>query len=305
MRSTEEAAADEMCCANCGQAEIDDVKLLMCHDCDLVKYCSDACQGNHRPHHEEQCMSRVAELRDKLLFTMPDESHLGECPICCLPLPINLKNVFMGCCSKMICKGCSYTNQIREYKAGLRQRCAFCREPASKSEEEADKLCMRRIKENNCPAAMSQMGKIHIEEGDYGTALEYFTKAAEMGDADAHCELSVMYHEGKGVEKDKEKKVYHSEEAAIGGHPKARHNLGYIEAMDGRYERAVKHLDIAANLGDHESLKLLRQLYADGHASKEDYATALRGYQAAVDATKSPEREEVEETMRGDFLPIG
>ncbi len=35
----------------------------------------------------------------------------------------------------------------------------------------------------------------------------------------------------------------------------------------------------------------LKQCYTDGHVSKEDFAAALRAHQAAVDATKSPQRE--------------
>ena len=75
-------------CACCGTAAVvDNVKLKDCDaGCDLVKYCSDDCQENHREQHEEECMKRMAELRDDDLFTMPDGSHLGECPICCLPL---------------------------------------------------------------------------------------------------------------------------------------------------------------------------------------------------------------------------
>jgi len=38
-----------------------------------------------------------------------------------------------------------------------------------------------------------------------------------------------MYYEGQGVEKDKKKDVYHLEQAAIGGHPNARHNLGVVK----------------------------------------------------------------------------
>ena len=49
------------------------------------------------------------------------------------------------------------------------------------------------------------------------------------------------------------------------------------------------------DLGLHDSLKILMKLYADGHASKEDYAGALRAYQAAVDAMKSSEREKAKE----------
>jgi TPR repeat protein len=39
---------------------------------------------------------------------------------------------------------------------------------------------------------------------------------------DAHYNLSIMYSEGQGNEKDLKKKVYHLEEAAIGGHADAR-----------------------------------------------------------------------------------
>src|SRR5210317_1137512 len=123
------AAADMMCCASCGRAEVDDIKLKDCDACDLVKYCSDDCQENHREQHGEQCKKRLAELRDKDLFAMPDGSYLGECPICCLPLPISVRNVFMGCCSKRICRGCDVANQKHEYEAGLERRWAFCREP--------------------------------------------------------------------------------------------------------------------------------------------------------------------------------
>lgn len=81
----DEAADTVMCCASCGRAEVDDIKLMDCDGgCDLVKYCSDDCQENHREQHEEECRKRGAELRDRDLFEQPDESHLGECPICCM-----------------------------------------------------------------------------------------------------------------------------------------------------------------------------------------------------------------------------
>jgi TPR repeat protein len=155
------------------------------------------------------------------------------------------------------------------------------------------KLCMARIKKN-CPAAMCQMGEMCRREGDYESALKYLTKATDLGDALAHYNLSILYHNGQGVDKDEKKEVYHLEEASIAGIPEARHNLGLIELDNGSTERAKKHFIISANLGHDESLTALRILYADGHATKEDYADALRAYQAAVDATKSPERDEAE-----------
>src|SRR6056300_1593358 len=108
----EELDADEEVCACCGIAAVDDITLKFCNNCDLVKYCSDECQENHREHHEEECNKRKADLRDKLLFTQPDISYLGECPLCFLPLSIDPeKSTMMGCCCKSICRGCCYANQ--------------------------------------------------------------------------------------------------------------------------------------------------------------------------------------------------
>jgi TPR repeat protein len=296
--STEEAdvavAAESSCCASCGKAEIDDIKLKDCNGgCDLVKYCSDECNENHREQHEEECKKRAAESRDRDLFEQPDESHWGECPLCCLPLSLDpIKSTFMDCCSKLICNGCQYANEKRENEAGLEHRCAFCREPVAKSDEESHKRIMKRVKKND-PAAMYFMGRNCYHEGDYERAFKYSTTGAELGDADSHYMLALLYLNGRGVEKDMKKYIYHLEEAAIGGHSRARHNLGCNEAVDnGNFERARKHFIIAANHGYHDSLEGLRLLYADGHASKEDYANALRAYQAAVDATKSAERKQ-------------
>ncbi len=94
------------------------------------------------------------------------------------------------------------------------------------------------------------------------------------------------------------------EEAAIGGHVDARYNLGFEEWINGNFERAKNHFIIAASHEHHDSLKAVKDLYAHGHASKEDYANALRAYQAAVDETKSPEREKAEEAVKSGLLRV-
>ena len=55
-----------VCCASCGVAEVDELKLKECTSCDLVRYCSDACQQEHSPQHEAMCNERAAELRDEM-----------------------------------------------------------------------------------------------------------------------------------------------------------------------------------------------------------------------------------------------
>jgi hypothetical protein len=294
------SGAEDEVCASCGIAGVDDVKLKLCDGgCDLVKYCSDDCQVNRREQHEKECNKQKAVLHDKELFTQPDGSHLGECPICCLPLPLDIsKSVMMPCCSKWICDGCQYANLMREIEGGLEHRCVYCREPAPKSQEESEKNIMKRIKKYNDPAAMAYMGKRHYNGGYYARAAEYWTKAAELGNKEAHYCMGGLYLEGQGVEKDVKKLVYHCEQAAIGGHPDARYNLAIHEMKNKRADRAAKHFIIAAKLGFEPSLKAVKDLFVKGKVSKEEYAAALRAHQAAVDATKSAEREIAEEAKR-------
>jgi tetratricopeptide (TPR) repeat protein len=282
--------ADEVC-ANCGKAAVDDVKLKQCA-CKLVKYCSVECQKNHRPQHKKECNKKARELRDDKLFRQPDESHLGECPICCLSLPLDgSKYGLFSCCCKRLCNGCCYANQLRELDGGLEQKCPYCREKMPETDEEITQNYMERAKVKD-PVALFKMGVKCQEEGNFEGAFEYWTKAAGLGDIDAHHNLSVLYNEGQGVEKDMKKELYHLEEASIGGHPHARYNLGYYEARNGRYDRAVKHWIIAANLGCDNSMEAVKNVYALGFVSKEDFEASLRGHQAATDATKSKQRDE-------------
>src|SRR6056300_1026606 len=204
----------------------------------------------------------------------------------------------MGCCCKMICKGCDYANQMRENEEGLEHRCAFCREPLSKSEEEYDRKVMKRVKKYNDPVAMTTVGKNHYRERDYQKALEYWAKAAESGNVEAHFMLGIRYDNGEGVEKDMKRAVYHYEKAAIGGQPGARFSLAAYEWSNCRFGRATRHQIIAANLGFEPSLKAIKDLVEAEIVSKEEYAAALRGYQTAVDATKSAERKKAEEAER-------
>ena len=144
---------------------------------------------------------------------------------------------------------------------------------------------------------------MRYDEGDYSSAFEYLTNAAKLGDADAHARLAVLlYSKGEGVEKDEEKAVYHWEEAVIGGHPNARCSLAFCEIEIGRHDRAVKHFIITANLGDEDSMKALWKCFSIGHVSKDDLTVTLRTHQAAINETKSSQREAAEEAeRRGEF----
>ena len=153
---------------------------------------------------------------------------------------------------------------------------------------------MKRIEAND-PVAMCHLGVQKCEGTDYSSAFDYFTKAAELGDVEAHFKLACLYDEGLGVEKNRGKHIHHAEEAAIGGHPEARYKLALHEMKSDNTDRAMKHLIIAAAQGEDVAIKLLMEAFKRGHVNKDDLAASLRAHQAAVDATKSPQRDAAEE----------
>ena len=283
MSEVEESEAEDTCsrCASCGIADIDNV--VPCDDCDLVN------------------KQRAAVLRDELLFKQPESTHMGDCPICSLPMPLDVsKTATMGCCSKLICKGCALANASREIELRLDQKCPFCREPTCITNKEYGKLLMKRV-EMNDPVAIFQQGSNQYDKGYYSRAFKYWSKAAELGSTEAHYELAGLYHSGEGVKKEWEKGIHLLEKAAIGGHPEARYSLGCYEWNIGQewnnvgnFKRAVKHWIIAAKQGDDDAIKKVLNAFRSGRISKEELTTTLRAHKAAVDATKSPQREEAQ-----------
>ena len=280
------------CCASCGKAEDDDIQLRTCTACKSVRYCGVTCQRNHRPKHKRACKKRSAELRDEALFKQPESRFNGDCPICCLPLPLFPdESIYYVCCSKLVCNGCVYSTYKRSVEQGLEHdTCPFCRDARR---GDAKQKMMKRVQAND-PMALCEMGRNYSEEGNYAVAFHYYCKAAELGDALAHFLLSCMYRDGEGVERDEKKYVYHAEEASIGGCAVSRLILAEYEERKGRYDRAVKHYIIGANLGSNQSMQTLNKYHARGLVSKEDFDAILRAHQAAVDAMKSPQRDEAE-----------
>eukprot|EP00986_Skeletonema_menzelii_P004963 scaffold1747_cov135-Skeletonema_menzelii.AAC.3 len=290
---TEEASET---CASCGKSECDDVKLKNCNACYLVKYCSVVCQRNHRSQHKRACKIRAAELRDELLFKQPEGIHFGDCPICFIPIPTGTDDggklntaAYHPCCSKMICNGCIYASRLQKIKT-----CPFCRTEYPSNDAEASEMLNKRVAANDPYAIRVVLAGNRWKEGKFSEAFNYTKQAAKLGDMESHQQLAHMYLEGEGVEEDVEKAIYHWEEAAIGGHPMARMSLGLIEGENGGHERQVKHFIIAAKQGWSLAVEHLMDCYKEGHVSKDEFEEALRAYQMAVDATKSPQREAAE-----------
>ena len=181
---------------------------------------------------------------------------------------------------------------MRDGGVGL---CPFCRTPTPTTEEIGEQYKKRA--ELDDAEAIRNLGCCY-GEGRYGLpqnhakALELWHRAAKLGCAASYNNVGFAYFNGKGAKRDEKKGRHFWELAAMMGDCNARHTLGVLEESEGNAIRAIKHYMIAVESGFGESLKKIQQLYTSGYASKGNYATALRAYQAYLDEIRSDKRDE-------------
>ena len=291
--STDGADVVVSVCANCGK-EGSDVNNI-CNKCKMVKYCNAACKKKHRQKHKKDCERRVAELHDIELFKQPPPKE--DCPICFIRLPtLQIGYIYYTCCGKTVCSGCAhapvYDDQGNEVD---NEKCPYCRAPWPYTDEEEVQRLKKRVDLDD-PIAIYNLGCYHRDGSggfpqDYNEAFELWHQAGELGHSEAYVCLGYSYDTGRGVGVDKKKANHYYEIAAMMGDATARYNLGSMEGVVGNTERAVKHHMIAVRGGFTISLSNIRDLYSDGHTTKDDYTKALRLHQAYLGEIKSVQRD--------------
>ena len=90
---------------------------------------------------------------------------------------------------------------------------------------------------------------------------------------------------------DEKKAKHYYKLASIEVNVSSRYNLGNSELRAGNMDKALKHYMIAAEGGNNNALKQIQKLYSNGYATKDDYAKALRAYQAYLVEIKSTQRD--------------
>jgi len=308
MSTVDNEVNDVSICANCGKEGANNI----CNKCKVTTYCNAVCKKVHKKKHKKDCKEHVrlaaekhneevriaAELHDKELFKQPPPAE--DCPICFVLLPSldPTGKKYMSCCGKVICSGCVYAplydNQGNEVD---NKKCPFCRTPnLAATKEELQERYKKRVALNDA-IAIFNVGYYYSEglkgfPQDYNKALELWHRAGELGHAEAYTNIGYAYKMGHGVEVDEKKAIYYYELAAMKGEVEARYNLGIVEEEeDAGMDRAIKHYTIAVRGGSSDSLDTIKRLYAKGIATKEDYTTALRLYQAYLGEIKSAQRD--------------
>ena len=256
-----------------------------------------------------------SSITDDELFRDPPPKE--DCPICMLPMPhssglCGVAKTYQICCGKVLCEACVVTEVLEMMKGNTHMKdcCAFCRAPLGVDVEYGKCQWLRQTMNQyqkrmdlNDAGAFCDLAMMYLK-GDRGfsqdlnEALKLLLRGADLGSISAHYSLSVIYYEGKVVKQDIKKAVYHLEIAAIGGHERARHNLGAVEEDKSNTKRAMKHFMIAAKAGFDASLKAVADGYKRGHVTKDEYAGVLRAHKDSQDEMKSEQRARAEVVHR-------
>ena len=238
----------------------------------------------------EECVAAGNQL--VLMRKGLTRSEENECPICNLLIPLDWKQSMVKvCCMKTVCNGCTLASR----KRGMRD-CPFCRTPTPTEDSQILAMIKKRVDAGD-PVAIYVLGNAY-QDGDYGfekdvaRAVKLHERAAEIGYKDAHYSLGVLYAQGIDVEKDTARAIRHYEAAALSGDAAARHNLGCEEFKAKHYDLALQHWMIAAKMGYQDTLKNVQNMFMIGLLTKADYDGVLRGYQSAIEETRSPNRDE-------------
>ena len=239
--------------------------------------------------------AEAARYLERLLTEGHERMEGDVCTICYLYVELPMSKCHSKinvCCMKRVCNGCDMAVKQR----GIGGLCEFCRTPFAN--DDASKLAMvqKRVDKGDAEA-IKFLGETYYHGGlglakDVPRAIEFWTKASELGSLNSHYELGHTYYCGDDVEEDQPNGIHYWQQAAMKGHVESRHNLGIVEEIKGNYDLAAKHWMISAKMGNEGSLNRIKKMFMEGRVTKAQYAKALRGYGDAAEEMKSHQREE-------------
>ena len=119
-----------------------------------------------------------------------------------------------------------------------------------------------------------------IIENSSDAGLQLWLKKAEQGDANAQCNLGVLYFCGRGVSKDYNEAAKWYRKAAEQGHAAAQCNLGALydsgKGVSQDYNEAAKWYRKAAEQGDASAQFNLGYSYENGRGVRRNYKEAAK-----------------------------
>ena len=160
---------------------------------------------------------------------------------------------------------------------------------AKKAELEAQAQAAEesKIEDAYTPEQCFNKGRDYHRSKNYTEAAKWYRKAAEQGNADAQCNLGVLYEDGKGVTQNYSEAAKWYRMAANQGLADAQYFLSYLYeeglGVTQSYSEAAKWSRKAADQGDADAQNDLGFMYEYGQGVTQSYSEAAKWYRKAAD----------------------
>ena len=151
-------------------------------------------------------------------------------------------------------------------------------------------LAMKRAQELGDPKAMTMLGELYGNalgtKRDYNKAVEWYRRAADLGDREAMFALAMARMAGRGGgPANREEAAKWLASSAKLGEPKAAYNLALLY-LDGQtfpqdVKRAAELLRVAADAGNPEAQYALATFYKEGTGVEKNLEQSVRLLQGA------------------------
>jgi TPR repeat protein len=119
------------------------------------------------------------------------------------------------------------------------------------------------------------------------SAMEWYNKAAEKGNAPSMNNIGYMYRYGLGVSQNYHSAMEWYNKAAEKGNASAMNNIGYMYdeglGVNQNYHSAMEWYRKAAEKGNATGMKNLGYMYKKGHGVSQNYNTAMEWYKKAAE----------------------
>lgn len=164
--------------------------------------------------------------------------------------------------------------------------------PIKKNEDLATQYeCLKLGSQKNNPIDQHNLATYYLNSKDIHTkqeALPLFQKAAEQGLPKAQHDLSLMYWQGDGVQKNNKLAEKWAKEAIANKMIAANTTLGLIESENGNFEKAFELYQIAAETGFAPAQYNVGVVYHNGEGVKPDLKEAVKWYELAAEQGWQP-----------------
>ena len=151
----------------------------------------------------------------------------------------------------------------------------------------AAKQWLQKAGEAGASSAYKDLAVIAQNENDYTKAMEYYLKAADMGNGEAMCRIGLLYDSGKGVTKNIDTANQWYLKAGEAGLSYGYYNLANNYNSAEEYTKAMEYYLKAADMGNGEAMCQIGLLYNLGKGVAKNIDTANQWYLKAGEAGDS------------------